>query len=108
MNRNQIGARIKASRKKERVTQQELADCLYLSRQAISDMENGKFCPKSESLPIICNKLNVTFDFLILGLSPMESINSLMSDMKNEQLQQIIEAANARLAKGEEIQCGSE
>ncbi len=56
---------LKAIRKENRVTQEELAEILGVSRQAISKWESGNGYPETEKLLVISKKLNVSLDYLM-------------------------------------------
>lgn len=47
------------------LTQEELAEKLYVSRQTVSNWENGKCYPDMETLILISNKFNINLDSLI-------------------------------------------
>lgn len=55
---------LKNIRKKRNITQEQLADMLAVSRQAISKWESGFGYPETEKLLIIANELNVSLDYL--------------------------------------------
>lgn len=55
---------LKAIRKKHSITQEELADMLSVSRQAISKWESGAGYPEIETLLILAKELNVSLDYL--------------------------------------------
>ena len=52
-------------RKGRGLTQEELADALYVSRTAISKWESGRGCPSIDSLKEISNYFSVTIDDLL-------------------------------------------
>lgn len=54
-------------RKKNKITQEELAEELNLSRQSISKWETGEAYPETDKLIILCDKFNVTLDELLRG-----------------------------------------
>ena len=58
-----IGNRIKELRIKNKVTQEELANALHISTQAVSKWENGG-SPDLELVPEIAAYFNVTTDYL--------------------------------------------
>lgn len=58
-----IGNRIKELRVKNKVTQEELANALQVSTQAVSKWENGG-SPDLELVPSIATYFNVTTDYL--------------------------------------------
>lgn len=55
---------LKHIRKKRGITQEEMADMLSVSRQAISKWESGFGYPETEKLLIISKELNVSLDYL--------------------------------------------
>lgn len=57
-------------RKNNRLSQEELAEMLGVSRQAVSKWELGEGYPEVEKLLIISNKLNVSLDSLMGGSIP--------------------------------------
>lgn len=60
-----VSERIKKYRIDNHITQQELADILYVSKQAISKWENDKSLPDLTLYPTIANLLNITVDELM-------------------------------------------
>ena len=52
-------------RKDNNLTQEELAEKLYISRQTVSNWENGKFYPDIETLILISNTFNIPLDDLL-------------------------------------------
>lgn len=63
----QLGKRIKKRRKKLNLKQNELAEKLDISNNHISAIETGKQCPSLKLLIEICQELQTTPDFLLLG-----------------------------------------
>lgn len=55
---------LKDIRKKQNITQEQLAEILSVSRQAISKWESGFGYPETEKLLILSKKLNVSLDYL--------------------------------------------
>ncbi|QFG47553.1 helix-turn-helix transcriptional regulator [Lapidilactobacillus dextrinicus] len=52
---------------KRHLSQEELADQLFISRQAVSKWENGDGTPDLEKLVALATILNVSLDELVLG-----------------------------------------
>lgn len=52
-------------RKKKNISQEELAELLNVSRQAVSKWEQGDGYPEAEKLIVLAKKLNVSLDYLI-------------------------------------------
>lgn len=62
-----IGIRIAKFRKAKGLTQEELANQLGVSSQAVSKWENDASCPDISLLPLLCKVLGVTADELLTG-----------------------------------------
>lgn len=60
-----IGEIIKKSRKKSNMTQEQLANILSISSQAVSRWENGSATPDISYLPLLANLFGVTTDYLL-------------------------------------------
>ncbi|WP_353892885.1 helix-turn-helix transcriptional regulator [Proteinivorax hydrogeniformans] len=64
-------------RKKSGLSQEQLAEQLSVSRQAISKWESGQSVPESEKLLAISNYFNVSLDFLMKEDNPaQDSLNA--------------------------------
>ena len=61
---------LQAIRKKNRLSQEALAELLGVSRQAVSKWELGEGYPEVEKLLILSKKLNVSLDGLMTGSIP--------------------------------------
>lgn len=64
-----IGNRIQKFRKEKGLTQEELAEKLGVSSQAVSKWENDASCPDIGLLPQLCRVLGITADELLNGKS---------------------------------------
>lgn len=62
-----IGNRISKYRKSKSMTQEELANALGVSSQAVSKWENDASCPDISLLPQLCRTLGITTDELLTG-----------------------------------------
>lgn len=60
-----LADKLKEARKNAGLTQNELAEKLCVSRQAITKWENGKGIPDVDNLKVISKVLNVSIDFLL-------------------------------------------
>ena len=78
-----IGSRIAKFRKAKGMTQEELANQLGVSSQAVSKWENDASCPDISLLPQLCRVLGISTDELLTGkndevkLVPVEQRKSL-------------------------------
>ena len=67
MNQNEFGKLIKEIRKKNNLTQKELADRYNVTYQAVSKWENGKNMPDISLIKEISRDFNVSMDDLLRG-----------------------------------------
>lgn len=67
-----FGENLKNVRKQRGVTQEELAEILGVSRQAISKWESDGGYPETEKLLVISKTLNISIDYLLNDVSVME------------------------------------
>jgi transcriptional regulator with XRE-family HTH domain len=65
LNLEVIGQKIANLRKQKDMTQQELADSLYVSRQAISKWERGEGLPSIEILSDLTKLFEVSIDYIL-------------------------------------------
>ena len=63
----ELNAQIKKYRKSLNLSQEELAEKVYVTRQTISNWENGKSYPDIHSLLLLSSLFNVSLDQLIKG-----------------------------------------
>lgn len=61
------GERITIYRKEKRLSQQELADLLGVSRGYVGNIESGRNEPSSSFLMLLASKLNVSADWVLTG-----------------------------------------
>lgn len=66
-----MGERIFQLRKAAGLSQEQLAECLAVSRQAVSKWETDQSVPETEKLAALCRVFGVSADQL-LGLEPQE------------------------------------
>ena len=63
----ELGKQIKMHRQEEQLSQEELADRVYVSRQTISNWENDKSYPDVNSLVLLSEIFQISLDKLIKG-----------------------------------------
>lgn len=63
----EFGEKLQELRKSRSLTQQELAEQLYVSRAAVSKWESGRGCPSIESIKDISRFFDVSIDNLLSG-----------------------------------------
>ena len=82
MNQIKIGKFIAECRKKNNLTQMQLAEKLNITNRAISKWENGKAMPDSSIMIDLCNELKISVNELLSG----EMINMENKNEKQEKL----------------------
>lgn len=75
-----MGLRIKARRKELKIKQAELAEVLDISNNHMSSIESGKPKPSLDTFINICNHLNTTPDYLLLGSIHAQNIPQDIAD----------------------------
>ena len=67
-----FGERLQEARKRSGLTQEELAEQLQVSRQAVSKWESGRGYPEMEKLLYICRRCDTTMDVLFADELPQK------------------------------------
>ena len=70
---------IKDLRTREKLTQEQFAEKLNITRQAVSNWENDRNLPDIEMLILIAQNFHISLDELILGGNDMDEVN-VMTD----------------------------
>ncbi len=70
-----IGKNISKFRKEQEMTQDQLAERLHVTRQAVSNWENGKTQPDVETLGQLAECFGVSVEMLIYGKSESQGNN---------------------------------
>ena len=63
----ELGGQIRKRRQALGLTQDELAERVYATRQSVSNWENGRTCPDVQSLLLLAQAFSVTLDDLVKG-----------------------------------------
>ena len=84
-----IGGRIKELRKKLKLTQEELADKIQISRSALANYECGSREPKGDILVRFAHILNTSIDY-ILGNSDSPYTEQLREESKQAQYRAVL------------------
>ncbi|MHB1484826.1 MAG: helix-turn-helix domain-containing protein [Saccharofermentanales bacterium] len=63
----QLGIRIANERKRNNLTQEQLAEKIGISSNYVSNIENNYSIPSLETLVKFCSSLNVTPDYFLIG-----------------------------------------
>jgi transcriptional regulator with XRE-family HTH domain len=86
-----LGERIKNLRMNKNLSQVDLAKCLGVTKQSVSNWENENIMPSIEMLIKIANYFSVSTDYL-LGLSEKHTLNTDgLSDLQISHIQTIID-----------------
>ena len=87
-------------RKQKGLSQEELANCLNVSRQTISKWEVGDSTPDMEKLIAISNLFEISLDELVMGKVPTHIVEtSTKSEIVNELKEKILTDENKKKAK---------
>ena len=80
----EIGSRIKTLRLSKSMTQEQLAQTLHVSAQAVSKWENGSSMPDIQLLPLLSVTLGTSIDalFSLTDESRMERIDNMLDDKR--------------------------
>ncbi|WP_346888845.1 helix-turn-helix transcriptional regulator [Clostridium sp. UBA1056] len=71
---------LKSIRKERHISQEELAEIIGVSRQAVSKWEQGSGYPEMEKLLVLSKELNVSLDYLMLGEIKSTENNKALSN----------------------------
>ena len=77
-----IADRIQTLRKGHGISQEELADIIGVSRQAISKWESGQTTPDIEKIILLSDYFHVTTDYLLKGITPNETTSDSNIDAR--------------------------
>lgn len=102
-----FGNNLKLIRKEKGITQEQLAEMLNVSRQAVSKWESDNGYPETDKLLIIANELGVSLDYL-MEQKPMESKENIVQiskklyivDINKKKLSAFEEFSIERLSNG--------
>lgn len=84
-----IGEKIKAHRKGKK-TQEQLADCLYISRTSLTNFETGKQRVQIDTLWEIAEQLGITIQDL---LPTKEEVGTALEDHDKDWIESVIQDA---------------
>lgn len=92
-----IADRIQSLRKQKGMSQEELADKIGVSRQAVSKWESEQSTPDLDKVVIMSELFEVTTDYLLKGIEPVAvNDHKTMADVVDEK---ILNEKNGRRAK---------
>ena len=79
-----IGKRIAHLRKEKGLTQEELAQHMGISPQAVSKWENDQTCPDISALPKLARLFGVTVDELLEGRETLPAVRMLPPEQRKD------------------------
>lgn len=85
-----LGKRIAAHRREMNMTQEEMAEKLGISAQAVSKWENDQTCPDISLLPALAKMLNTTVDELLSGKPETESGISIVPESQRKDIKDMM------------------
>lgn len=74
----EMGLRIASRRKELRLTQEQIADKMDVSLQTVSCIELGKKAIRPDNLVKLCECLDVTADYVLLGKRDEDQMSELL------------------------------
>ena len=75
----ELHERITVIRKAMGLTQEQLGELVGVSRQAVSKWESGQTVPDALTIAALCQKLNLSADYVLLGKEPEEAIQGTVT-----------------------------
>lgn len=87
-NNTEIGGRISSRRKELNLTQEVLAEKTDMSINQISNIENNKSIPSTETILRFCEILKTTPDYLLLGINKEYNVNEILSSALCQKIMQ--------------------
>ena len=81
---NTLGKRIASFRKENNLTQEQLAEMLNVTPQAVSKWENDIACPDISLLPELAKTFNVSVDELLIGKKEEKKVVELIPEEKRK------------------------
>lgn len=77
-----VADRIQSLRKTNGLSQEELADKIGVSRQAVSKWESEQSLPDIEKIILLSEYFDITTDYLLRGIEPKPNVSSTKSDAR--------------------------
>ena len=85
-----LSEKLYSLRKKSGLSQEQLAERLDVSRQAVSKWESGVSVPESEKLVVISSYFNVSVDYLLKDEIDYPDTNELTSSQKKNEISRYV------------------
>ena len=97
-----IGKRIAHFRKEKGLTQEELAQHMGISPQAVSKWENDQTCPDISALPKLARLFDVTVDELLEGKEALPAVRVLPPEQRRD-IKDMILRVTVDSAQGDKV-----
>ena len=97
-----IGKRIALLRKEKNLTQEELAQRMGVSPQAVSKWENNQTCPDISALPGLAKLLGVTVDELLSGKEELPAVR-ILPPAERKSIQEMMLRITVDSAQGDRV-----
>ena len=82
-----IADRIQSLRKIKGLSQEQLADAIGVSRQAVSKWESEQSTPDLEKIVLLSEYFDVTTDYLLKGIEPVEDeVHKTIGDVLDQKI----------------------
>ena len=85
-----LGTRIAALRRAKKLKQEDLAEMLGVSAQAVSKWENDQSCPDIYLIPSLAKIFNVTTDELLTGEKPEDTTVRMLSESEKNNIKDMM------------------
>lgn len=100
---NTLGKRIAALRRQKELTQDNLAQILDVSSQAVSKWENDQTCPDISLLPQLAQTLGVSVDELLSGKSEQPPVVQMLPKEKQKDINDMMLRIIVDSAAGDKV-----
>ena len=98
-----IGKRIAALRREKGMKQDDLAQLLEVSPQAVSKWENDQSCPDISLLPGLAKALGVSTDELLSGKQEQKPVVTLMPQEQRKDIKDMLLRVTVDSARGDKV-----
>lgn len=98
---NSIGTRIAEARKRKGLTQDQLAEAMGVSPQAVSKWENDMSCPDITLLPQLADYFGISVDDLLRGASAPEA--QIVPEEERKDFSKMMLRINVLSAQGDKV-----
>ena len=98
-----IGKRIASLRKEKNLKQDNLAEMLNVSPQAVSKWENDLTCPDISILPSLAKILGVSVDELLSGKQEIEPVVTLVPEEKRKDIKEMMLRITVESVEGDKV-----